>query len=74
MRITILSWREGFNKVVFTQVIMQYFGYQLSVAKEVTDYVLEGDPFYLGEHDECLARAFQDRAKMLGAEVELRAL
>jgi hypothetical protein len=38
------GWNEGFNKVAFTKMLQDEFGFSLAVAKDMTDQVLERDP------------------------------
>ena len=40
--LVIEGWRVGFNKVAFTKLLQQELNLSLSVAKDMTDQVLEG--------------------------------
>src|SRR5687767_1241951 len=45
--VRITGWRPGLRKVSLTEAIMRYTGYDLAVAKYLTDTVLDGAPIAL---------------------------
>ena len=43
MKVEILKYREGFNKVTNTKLLKDNLGYRLADAKDVTDRILKGE-------------------------------
>ncbi len=47
IKIRILNWKSGFNKVEFNKMLRQEFGHNIAEAKQIVDDILENNEVYL---------------------------
>jgi hypothetical protein len=59
-RIVVDGWKVDFNKVGFTKLLRYELGYRLSVAKGLTDGLLEGQPVILEVDDSKLEQVISE--------------
>lgn len=69
VKITVQSWKPGFNKVQFNKLLRGHVGYSLSEAKFKIDQLLEGHQFEVNISSEGVEE-FRARAEKLGAVLE----
>ncbi|MBB5346091.1 hypothetical protein [Tunturibacter empetritectus] len=62
------GWNKGFNKVAFTKMLQHEFGFSLTVAKNMTDQVLERTPIAINVESADIKR-ISSLAQQMGAIV-----
>ena len=70
MKVVILGWSAGFQKIKFTEILRRDFGYSLSIAKAATDAVLENKCVEISAQEADCYRLLPQLTK-LGAKVVL---
>lgn len=65
-----IGWKEGFNKVAFTKLLVEQSPLGLKNAKEITDRILEGQEAFILLEDTIIAK-FVVQAEKLGVKCKI---
>jgi hypothetical protein len=69
VRVIVVGWETGFEKIKFTHLLMDRTGMSLADAKHATDRLLGGNPIQLDFDSQLSSSNFCASALLLGAVI-----